>query len=117
MLVYSHLIGIGIVKLMGRHAGYIAAHATLASTSADVCLIPEVPFILHGEGGLLAHLHRLLKDQGSAVVVVAEGAGADLVAASSEKDASGNTKLGDIGALLYRSINEHFGQLGVPGTL
>jgi 6-phosphofructokinase 1 len=40
--------GIGIVKLMGREAGYIAAHATLASREVDLCLIPEVAVPLNG---------------------------------------------------------------------
>jgi 6-phosphofructokinase 1 len=105
--------GIGIVKLMGRHAGYIATHASLACRQVDVCLIPEVPFQLHGENGLLQHLQRVLRSQKSAVVVVAEGAGADLLEAeahSAAVDESGNKRLGDIGAFLTKHINRHFKQ-------
>jgi len=105
--------GIGVVKLMGRHAGYIATHATLASGQVDVCLIPEVPFHLHGKNGLLSHLHRVLKKQGSAVVVVAEGAGEDLVS-TGERDESGNVKLGDIGHFISHSISLYFRSQNIP---
>jgi 6-phosphofructokinase 1 len=65
--------GIGIVKLMGRSAGFIAAHATMASSDVDLCLVPEVPIVLEGENGCLPHLMRRVKHQGYAVIVVAEG--------------------------------------------
>ena len=35
--------GIGLVKLMGRHSGFVACHAALASTDVDLVLVPEVP--------------------------------------------------------------------------
>jgi hypothetical protein len=44
MQAHSAYNGIGIVKLMGRHSGFIAMHASLASGQIDVCLIPEVCF-------------------------------------------------------------------------
>jgi 6-phosphofructokinase 1 len=65
--------GIGIVKLMGRSAGFIAAHATMASSDVDLCLVPEVPIVLEGEKGCLPHLMRRVKQQGYAVIVCAEG--------------------------------------------
>ena len=65
--------GIGIVKLMGRSAGFIAAHATLGSADVDLCLLPEVPIVLEGESGCLLFLYRRVKQKGYAVVVVAEG--------------------------------------------
>jgi 6-phosphofructokinase 1 len=113
--------GVGIVKLMGRHAGYIAAHATLASRQVDVCLIPEVPFHLHGAHGLLPHLERVLKAQSSAVIVVAEGAGEQVMARAAaaagaggeiQRDASGNVKLGDIGHFLSDAVNGYFAKRG-----
>ncbi len=76
--------GIGIVKLMGRSAGFIAAHATLGSGDVDLCLIPEVPIILEGELGCLPHLYKRVKQKGFAVVVVAEGAGEDILGESLE---------------------------------
>jgi 6-phosphofructokinase 1 len=101
--------GIGLVKLMGRHSGFIACHAALASTDANVVLIPEVPMVLGGEGGLFAHLERRLARFGHAVVVVAEGAGQDLCAGQEGgRDASGNARLRDIGILLRDALNQHF---------
>jgi 6-phosphofructokinase 1 len=76
--------GIGIVKLMGRSAGFIAAYATLGSGDVDLCLIPEVPIILEGELGCLPHLYKRVKQKGYAVVVVAEGAGEDVLGTSTE---------------------------------
>ena len=70
--------GIGLVKLMGRHSGFIACHAALASTDANFVLIPEVPLRLDGEGGFLRSLERRLAERAHAVIVVAEGAGQDL---------------------------------------
>jgi 6-phosphofructokinase 1 len=107
--------GVGLVKLMGRHAGFIAAHATLANGDVNFCLVPEVPFTFDGEGGLLDLLARRLEERRHAVVVVAEGAGQDLFAGDSEeRDASGNLKLLDVGVLLRQRIRSHFAELGVP---
>ena len=74
----SHPGGVGLVKLMGRHSGFIAAYATLASDDVDLVLIPEVPTPLGGERGVLAHVERTLDRQGHALVVVAEGYGQDM---------------------------------------
>jgi 6-phosphofructokinase 1 len=97
--------GVGLVKLMGRHSGFIACYASLARSDADVVLIPEVPFSLNG---LLAHLRERVKQRGHAVVVVAEGAGQELMDAVSSTDASGNRRLGDIGRFLRTKIEEDF---------
>ena len=70
--------GVGLVKLMGRHSGFIACHAALASTDANFVLIPEVPLHLEGERGFLRALERRLAERAHAVIVVAEGAGQDL---------------------------------------
>jgi 6-phosphofructokinase 1 len=109
--------GVAVVKLMGRHAGFIAAAATVASQDVNFCLVPEVPFALQGPGGLLASLEKRLQRKSHAVVVVAEGAGQDLLSASGEKDASGNTKLQDIGLHLRDEFNAHFKSRGIEMTL
>ncbi len=107
--------GVGLVKLMGRHSGFIAAHASLACGDANFCLVPEVPYGLVGQSGLLAALERRLADRHHAVVVVAEGSGQDLIdGAGGERDASGNLKLKDIGVFLRGRIREHFGNQGIP---
>ena len=107
--------GIGLVKLMGREAGFIAAAATIASGEVNFALIPEVPFELNGEAGLLAKLQRRLAKRDHAVVVVAEGAGQSLIAQQNDSyDPSGNRLLGDIGLLLKQKINEHFHAQQLP---
>ena len=109
--------GVSVVKLMGRHAGFIAAAATVASQDVNFCLVPEVPFALEGERGLLAALERRLQRKPHAVVVVAEGAGQDLLGGSSERDASGNLKLQDIGLYLKDRFSAHFKARGVEMVL
>jgi 6-phosphofructokinase 1 len=110
--------GIGLVKLMGRHSGFIACYAALARSGADVVLIPEVPFALDGDNGLLAHLRRRVQERGHAVVVAAEGAGQDLVGDSDAgNDASGNARFQDIGQYLRRRIGDHFGDAGVETSI
>lgn len=108
------LHGIGLVKLMGRHSGFIAAHAALAGSQVNFCLIPESPFTLEG---FLAALQTRLERRGHAVVVVAEGAGQDLMKAESGRDASGNLNLGDVGIFLREQIKAHFSRVGMPAGL
>src|SRR5574344_1334532 len=100
--------GIGLVKLMGRESGFIAAETALASHEANFCLIPEVPFDLDGPNGFLSHLEARLMDHHHAVIVVAEGAGQDLLTTTNQTDASGNKKLADIGTYLRDKITEYF---------
>jgi 6-phosphofructokinase 1 len=110
--------GIGVVKLMGRSAGFIAAHATMASGDVDLCLVPEVPLILEGEKGCLPHLLRRVQEQGYAVVVVAEGAGEDVLGTSAQTDASGNKILPKIGEFMKDAITYYFEQqTGIAATV
>jgi len=111
------LNGIAIVKVMGRDSGFIAAGATLASQEVNFALVPESLFKLEGERGLLAELHRRLLERRHALIVVAEGAGQDLMPPSDEKDASGNVKHRDIGLFLKHKIAEHFARLRFPVVL
>ncbi len=99
--------GIGLVKLMGRHSGFIACSAAISSGDANCVLIPEVPFVLEGDHGLLEQLRQRVVQRGHAVVIVAEGAGQSLVEASGT-DASGNKRLGDIGVFLKAKIEDYF---------
>jgi 6-phosphofructokinase 1 len=109
--------GIGLVKVMGRESGFIAAHTALASNDVNFALIPEVPFDLEGEQGLLAALEDRLHSQGHVVLLVAEGAGQELIRQSDETDASGNIKLGDIGLFLKQKIGDYFKQKNMETNL
>ncbi|CAN7070472.1 unnamed protein product [Brassica oleracea var. botrytis] len=105
--------GIGLVKLMGRYSGFIAMYATLASRDVDCCLIPESPFFLESKGGLFEFIGKRLKENGHMVIVIAEGAGQDLLSESNEqsttlKDASGNKLLQDVGLWISQRIKDHF---------
>jgi len=106
--------GIGLIKLMGRHAGFIAATAVLAQQDVNFVLIPEVDFDLDGPGGLFAALEKRLVERKHAVVVVAEGAGQKFFEENNdERDASGNIKLKDIGVYLKAAIGAHFAAKGI----
>lgn len=99
--------GVGLVKLMGRHSGYISANASLASQDVNFCLIPELPFDLEGHNGFFKHLEDRLKRKKHAVIVVAEGLG-EIFCSTGERDASGNKKFGDFGLFLRDSISKYF---------
>jgi 6-phosphofructokinase 1 len=105
--------GIGLVKLMGRDSGFIAAYSALVNNDVDFCLVPEVPFTLDT---LLSALEQRL-ERGHAVIVVAEGAGQELMPSRQERDASGNVKYGDIGLFLRDAITAHFKRIGTPISL
>lgn len=110
--------GVGLVKLMGRHSGFIACYASLAESDANYVLIPEVPFALDGPGGLLDHLLARVKRSGHAVIVAAEGAGQELIPESEAGvDASGNKKLADVGLFLKSRIADHFARAGIELNL
>ncbi|XP_050388011.1 ATP-dependent 6-phosphofructokinase 3-like [Argentina anserina] len=104
--------GIGVVKVMGRYSGFIAMYATLASRDVDCCLIPESPFYLEGPGGLFEYIEKRLKENGHMVIVIAEGAGQDLLSDSvnsmDKQDASGNKLLEDVGLWISQKIKDHF---------
>ncbi len=106
--------GVGLVRLMGRESGAIAAYATLASGDANYCLVPELPFPLEGPQGLLEHLRERLRRRRHAVIAVAEGAGQHLVGAGEERDDSGNIRHKDIGTWLKRRLEQAFAQWGDP---
>jgi 6-phosphofructokinase 1 len=101
--------GVGLVKLMGRYSGFIAAYASLANNDVNFCLVPEIPFSLEV---FLEVLKKRLDARGHAVIVVGEGAGQDLMKRPMEKDASGNIKLGDIGVFLKDQIKIYFEKIG-----
>jgi 6-phosphofructokinase 1 len=138
--------GIGLVKVMGRNAGFIAAHAALACGVVDVCLIPEVPVVLHGKEGILGHIEGAIRRKGYAVVLTAEGAGQELVrqaeakakdeagasssssssssssdtaaaAAAAAADGGGHQKLKPIAKFLRSTIKDHFAAIGQEANI
>jgi len=108
--------GVGLVKLMGRHSGFIATNATLANGDVNFCLIPEVPFTLEGPGGFLEVLEERLEERHHAVVVVAEGAGQDLIRneGGERRDPSGNVRLEDVGVFLRDRIRAFCARRELP---
>jgi 6-phosphofructokinase 1 len=103
---------------MGRHSGFIACYASLAVSVTNFVLVPEVPFELEGAGGFLNILRQRLERRGHAVIVAAEGAGQHLMeSAGNAKDASGNTKLRDIGVFLKQRLVDYFAGIGMECNL
>jgi len=110
--------GIGLVKLMGRDSGFIAAYATLANSDVNFCLIPEYPLVLEGQDGFLRSLEKRMDRKHHAVIVVAEGTGQNLTQSKDcGTDASGNILHGDIGLLLKQRIQEYFSNIGKSVSL
>jgi 6-phosphofructokinase 1 len=113
--------GIGLIKLMGRHSGFIAATAALAQQDVNFVLIPEVNIDLKGPGGFLSALEKRLESRKHAVIVVAEGAGQNLFKTGKNKkkmyDESGNIRLHDIGLFLKDAITTYFKQKNISITL
>jgi 6-phosphofructokinase 1 len=110
--------GIAVVKLMGRDAGFIAAGATVASQDVNLTLVPELDFELEGPGGLFDLLEKRITGRGHAVLVVAEGAGQHLLPKDeSNRDASGNVLLSDIGVFLVDKIKAYFKDREVSATV
>ncbi len=109
--------GVGLVKLMGRHSGFIACAAAIASGEVNCVLIPEVPFALEGDHGFLEVMRQRVVTRGHAVIIAAEGAGQEHTGASGETDASGNLRLGNIGHFLRDRLTEHFRKCQTALTL
>ncbi len=106
--------GVGLVKLMGRDSGFIAAYATLANNDVNFCLVPEVRFTLEV---FLDALKDRLERRGHAVIVAGEGTGQDLMEKRQERDASGNIRFGDIGIFITDQIKNYFNEAGMEVNL
>jgi len=112
--------GIGLIKIMGRNSGHIAAHAALAQNDTNFVLIPEVSFDMEGENGFLTTLKKRIKSRGHAVILVAEGAGQDILRKNIspiEKDPSGNIRLLDIGSFLKNEVEDYFKKIDLEINL
>mmetsp|Transcript_5059 Transcript_5059/g.10336 ORF Transcript_5059/g.10336 Transcript_5059/m.10336 type:complete len:573 (-) Transcript_5059:105-1823(-) len=109
--------GVTVVKLMGRSAGFLAATSALGSGDVDAVLVPEVPIVLDGEDGILPFIYHRCKEQKYAVVVVAEGAGEDILGKSTQVDKGGNRKLPPIGEFIRDQIKDYFTAQGEDSTV
>ncbi|MFW5887957.1 MAG: ATP-dependent 6-phosphofructokinase [Bacteriovoracia bacterium] len=104
--------GVGIVKLMGRHSGYVASYAALALREVNLVLIPEQKFTLEK---VYEYTKERIKRRGHIVIVIAEGAGQDIIHEGEvTRDASGNIKLKDIGRFISDNIKVHFKKEKTP---
>ncbi|MDR2808326.1 MAG: ATP-dependent 6-phosphofructokinase [Spirochaetaceae bacterium] len=117
MEAHSQYNGIGLVKVMGRESGFIAAHTALASHEVNFVLIPEIPFNLEGYNGFFRHLQKRLESRHHAVIIVAEGAMQEQLMTNVETDAGGNVKLVDVGPYLKKRIQEYFALKKIDITL
>lgn len=113
----SAINGIGLVKVMGRDSGFIAAHTALASHEVNFVLIPEIPFNLEGHNGFLHHLEERLEKRNHAVIVVAEGAMQDKLLTEKKTDAGGNIKLADVGVYIRSRIIKYFEEKNIEINL
>jgi 6-phosphofructokinase 1 len=98
-----------VVEVMGRHAGWIALHSGLAG-GADVILIPEQPFDIEQVCDLIRHRHA--RGRYFSIVVAAEGAipkEGTLSVSTGQVDEFGHPRLGGIGHVLEREIEDRTG--------
>jgi 6-phosphofructokinase 1 len=98
-----------ICEVMGRHAGWIALHAGMAS-GANVILIPERPFDIEKVCG---YVESRFKTRYAPIIVVAEGAqplGGVPEAEYAPTDAFGHARLGGIAHWLEGEIESRTGK-------
>ncbi|MDR0387189.1 MAG: ATP-dependent 6-phosphofructokinase [Treponema sp.] len=117
MEAHSQINGIGLVKVMGRESGFIAAHTALASHEVNFVLIPEVPFEMDGDRGFLRHLEKRINKRGHAVILIAEGIFQNQLVTEKTTDAGGNVKLADAGTYMKDRIAEYFKDKGIEINL
>ncbi|RBQ20266.1 6-phosphofructokinase [Spongiactinospora rosea] len=98
-----------ICEVMGRHAGWIALHAGMAS-GANVILIPEKPFDIDR---VCEYVESRFKTRYAPIIVVAEGAHpveGQMALQTGELDAFGHVRLGGIGERLAKEIEKRTGK-------
>jgi 6-phosphofructokinase 1 len=95
-----------ILEVMGRYAGWIALHASIAG-GAEVCLIPEIPYDINNV--MQALNERIDSGKGFANIVIAEGAipiaGSMAFSESSEPGAM-KIRLGGAGLRLSQELKD-----------
>lgn len=109
--------GIAIVKLMGRHSGFLTCTATLACGEVNFAFIPEIPFVSDPPNGFLPALEKRILKRHHALIVVAEGTGQECMEEETKQigtDDSGNKRLADIGIYMHKRVDEYFAERGIP---
>jgi len=94
-----------IMEVMGRDAGWIALHTSIAG-GAEICLIPEIPYSI--DEILKSIEKRYQSGKGFVNIVIAEGAkeqGGDVIAKMAT-DGDANIKLGGVGNYLRHRLEE-----------
>jgi 6-phosphofructokinase 1 len=112
------LNGIGLVKVMGRHSGFLAVHAALATAHCNFVFIPEMAWGRNGMDHFLDLLAERLEKRNHAVIVVAEGFAQDFLQDGAlATDASGNVKLVDVGPVLADTIKKYLKERNLEHSL
>ena len=106
--------GSGLVKLFGRKSGFVAMLSSLAARDVNICLIPEIPFNLYGENGLLDFIFRRIKIKEHCVIVVSGGAGNSI---KDYKSPNNYKHIEDIGLLLKKEILKKAKELQIDVNL
>ena len=105
---------ITVVEIMGRHAGWLAASAALASeygSGPDLVYLPELDFDMDK---FLADVDRIYKANGKVLIAVSEGihyADGSFVseAKTSATDGFGHAQLGGLATMLAEILKQHTG--------
>ena len=108
-----NLNGIGLVKLFGRSSGFVAMLSTLAARDVNICLIPEIPFNLYGENGLLDFIFQRIQIKEHCVIVVSDGA---RFSVKDYKTTNGKP-VEDIGIVIKKEIIKKSEELGIEVNL
>jgi 6-phosphofructokinase 1 len=102
-----------VCEVMGRHVGWIAAHAGIAG-GADVILVPEHPVDLEAVAEHIRRRHA--GGRTFSIVVVAEGTKIKVKAGEEERlvtggklDEAGRPRLGGVGTLVAQEIEDRTG--------
>ena len=108
-----NLNGIGLVKLFGRSSGFVAMLSTLAARDVNICLIPEIPFNLYGDNGLLDFIFQRIQIKEHCVIVVSDGARFSI----KDYKTQNGKPVEDIGIVIKKEIIKKSEELGIEVNL
>ena len=108
-----NLNGIGLVKLFGRSSGFVAMLSTLAARDVNICLIPEIPFNLYGDNGLLDFIFQRIQIKEHCVIVVSDGARFSI----KDYKTQNGKPVEDIGIVIKKEIIKKSEEIGIEVNL